>query len=129
VDGKTPVRQDEALLKEMEGLDELQLSDHLCGKAREFIREHSLKFLQLRLNSWVYSWTTQVYWIQRPLPENYERYRLPLDPFILAFTAYALWRAWTVLNFLWAKKVSVVPGASRSALGRNERSSDPLISF
>ncbi len=140
---KIRILPDERMMHEMTGMNELQIGDYLFAKAKTFIRENPVWFLQLRWKAWLFFWTTQAYWVHRPLPparkvlfgltlamvslafigmalavkdrvpqadflaaglilfgltyalcqgDIYDRYRQTLDPLLLGFASYALWR-------------------------------------
>lgn len=148
-DYKFRILPDEQMMKEMTGMNELQIEDYLYEKAKTFIKENPGWFLKLRWKAWQYFWTTQAYWVHRPLPparkilfgltlamvsaafigmflavkdrvpqadfltagiilfgltyavcqgDIYDRYRQTLDPLLLGFSSYALWRCFDLFR-------------------------------
>lgn len=76
---------DDQLVAEMKGMNELEVGDHLYAKAKTFIKENPGRFLQLRLNAWVYYWTTQAYWINPLMPARRVLFGLTLLHVALSF--------------------------------------------
>ncbi|HRY30342.1 MAG TPA: glycosyltransferase family 39 protein, partial [Elusimicrobiota bacterium] len=63
IDLKTNTEPMLELREKIVGKNEVEVGDILFVEALKFIREQPLRFVRVRLNAWLYFWTTEAYWI------------------------------------------------------------------